>query len=66
MEPRGRLLDEVRAAFVDKARYADCLIKVVALVSEALNSAPPATLAATKAPEAPAAAGRRLGLIKTE
>ena len=53
MEPRGQLLDEVRAAFVDKPRYADCLIKVAALVSEALSSAPPATLAATQVPEAP-------------
>jgi len=54
MEPRGRLLDEVRAAFMDKARYADCLIKVAALVGGALNSAPSTTLAATKAPEVPA------------
>ena len=68
MEPRGRLLDEIRTTFVERSRYADCLTKVAALVGEALNSAPPATLAATKAPEAPAdapAASRALGRIAT-
>jgi hypothetical protein len=54
MEPRGQLLDEIRTAFVDTPRYSDCLIKVAALVSEAISSAPPAALPATQAPESPA------------
>ena len=43
-EPRGQLISQIQATFVDKERYANCLVTVAELVRRALATAPPATL----------------------
>lgn len=49
LEPRSKLADDLRAAFVVKDRYAKILLKFVALVDAALSDAPGSELAVVQA-----------------